>query len=106
MKNPRFAEANFGAVAGAVVGAIGGLVAVAIPWAVVSGDIKALAEGRSYGLIGFMVSVPCGWFFGGQIGPRLEVLLSERNAGLVGGLLGGAVPVAGLALWGWHLIRS
>ena len=106
MKKPRLGEANFGAVVGVVVGAIGGLVAVGIPWAIVKGDIKALSDARTYSLIGFIVSAPIGWLLGGQIGPRLEGVLSERNAGLLGGLLGGLVPIAALALWGWRLIQS
>ena len=89
---------------GAVVGAMGGLFAVGIPWAIIKGDIKALSDARSFGVIGLVVSAPVGWFIGGQIGPRLENILSERNAGIVGGVIGGLVPVTGFILWGWFLV--
>lgn len=104
MKKPGWGEASLGAMVGAVVGAVGGLVAVGLPWAIVKGDIRALADARMLGIIGLMVSAPVGWLTGGQIGPRFEVLLSERGAGITGGILGGLVPVTGFFLWGWYLI--
>jgi hypothetical protein len=104
MRKPGIGEANLGAMVGVIVGAMGGLVAVAIPLAILRGDIKALSEARTIGLIGFFVSSTFGWLIGGQIAPRLEGLLGERKAGILGGILGGLVPVAGFALWGWYLI--
>ena len=89
---------------GVVVGAVGGLIAITIPLAIMRGDIKALSEARTFGLVGFLVCSTVGWFLGGQIAPRLEGRLSERSAGIVGGILGGLVPVAGFALWGWYLV--
>ena len=104
MRKPGFGEANLGATVGVVVGALGGLVAIAIPLAILRGDIKALSEARMFGVIGFFVCSTVGWFMGGQIGPRLEGIMSERNAGVVGGILGGLVPVAAFVLWGWYLV--
>jgi len=104
MRRPGFGEPNLGAMVGVVVGAVGGLVAIAIPLAIMRGDIKALSEARTFGVIGFLVCSTIGWLLGGQIGPRLEAKLSERVAGIVGGILAGLVPVAGFALWGWYLV--
>jgi hypothetical protein len=104
MKTPRFGEGSLGAVAGAVTGALGGLVAVVLPLAIMTRDIQALSAARTFGVIGWIVCWPVGWLIGGQIGPRLEGILSERNAGIVGGILGGLVPVAGFVLWGWYLV--
>lgn len=103
MRKPGIGESNLGATVGVVVGAVGGLVAVAMPLAIMRGDIGALSEARTLGLVGFLVSSIAGWFLGGQIGPRLEGRLSERNAGIAGGILGGLLPVAGFAWWGWYL---
>ena len=105
MRKPGFGEANLGAVIGAVVGAIGGLIAVTIPLAVITQDIRALAAARTFALIGFLISTPVGWLLGGQVGPRLAGHLGERNAGIVGGILGGLLPVSGLIVWGWYLIQ-
>jgi hypothetical protein len=103
MRKPDIGEPNLGAMVGAVVGAVGGLVALAMPLAIMRGDIKALSEARTLGLVGCLVSSTVGWFLGGQVGPWFEGRLSERNAGIIGGILGGLVPVAGFAFWGWYL---
>ncbi len=87
-----------------VIGGMGGLVAIAIPLAILRGDIRALSEARAFGLVGFLVSATVGWFLGGQIGPRLERFLGERFAHVLGGVLGGLIPIAGLAFWGWYLV--
>jgi|ERR1051325_8680844 hypothetical protein len=104
MRKPSFGEANLAAVIGAVTGAMGGLFAVTIPYALRTHDVTALSAARMLGLIGFLVSTPVGWFIAGQIGPRLEGMLSERSAAIVGGILGGLVPVLGFVYWGWRLI--
>ena len=99
-------ESNLGAMVGVMVGAVGGLFAIAIPLAIMRCDIKALSEARTLGLVGFLVSSTVGWFLGGPIGPRLEKVLGERSAGIIGGILAGLVPVAGFALWGWQLVTA
>lgn len=104
MDKPRWGEPNLGAMIGVVVGGMGGLVAVAIPLAILRGEIKALSEARTFGVVGFLVSAAVGWFLGGQLGGRLGPLLGERCASIVGGILGGLIPVGALALWGWYLV--
>jgi hypothetical protein len=104
MKKPRFGEGSLGAVAGAVTGAFGGLVAVVLPLAIMTRDIQALSAARTFGIIGWVICCPVGWLLGGQIGPRLEMSLGERKAGIIGGIVGGLVPVAGFVLLGWYLV--
>jgi hypothetical protein len=103
MRKPRIGEGNLGASVGAMVGAIGGLVAVTLPLAIMSHDIHALSAARTLCVFSFFVCTPTGWIIGGQIGPRLEDILSERMAGVVGGFLGGLIPVSVFLLWGWSL---
>lgn len=104
MNKPRLGEPNLGAMIAVVFGGLGGLVAIAIPLAILRGDIKALSEARHFGLVGFLLSATAGWFLGGQIGGRLARLLGERPGGIVGGILGGLIPIGALALWGWYLV--
>jgi hypothetical protein len=106
MKEPSVGKENLGAVIGAVIGALGGLFAIAIPLAIMTGDVQALAVARKLGLVGFVVSVPIGWFAGGYISHGLEKMLNPKAAGIVGGIIGGLLPVAGIALYGWHLVSG
>ncbi len=97
-------EANLGALAGAVVGATGGLFAIGIAPAILSRNAALLFGTPTLGLAGFLVSGPIGWLLGGQLGPPLEGPLGERNGSILGGVIGGLVPVAGIALLGWYLV--
>lgn len=106
MRKPGLGEANLGAVVGAVIGALGGLFAVALPYAILTHDVRALASARSLGVIGLLVSAPIGWLIGGQIAPRLAGNLSERSAGVVGGIVGGLIPVGGFMYWGWRMVAG
>jgi hypothetical protein len=106
MMEPSVGKENLGAVIGAVIGAIGGLFAIAIPLAVMTGNLQALSVARKIGLIGFLVSVPIGWFAGGYISHALEKRLNKKAAGIVGGIIGGLLPVTGIALFGWYIITK
>ena len=106
MTKPGFGEANLGAVTGAIVGAVGGLFAVTIPCAILTRDIHVLSMSRNHALIGFLVSTPVGWIVGGQIGPRLESWLGERAAGIIGGIVGGLLPVGAFVYWGWRMVAA
>jgi hypothetical protein len=101
---PTFGKENLGAVIGAVIGAVGGLFAVTIPLAIMTGDVHALSVARKLGLIGFLISVPVGWFAGGSISHALEGKLSKKAAGIVGGSIGGLLPVLAIAGFGWYLV--
>jgi len=101
---PSIGKENLGAVIGAVLGAAGGLFAVAIPLAIMTKDLLALSLARKFGLISFAVCVPVGWFAGGYASYLLEKKLPTRISGILGGIIGGLLPVGGFALWGWYLV--
>jgi len=104
MRRPSFGEANMGALAGAVVGAIGGLFAVGIAPAIIGRDLALLFATPMLGFICWLVSGPLGWFLGGQLGPRLGEAFKARQAEVIGGAVGGLIPVAAIALWGWYMV--
>jgi len=103
MEEPSIGKENLGAVIGAVVAAVGGLIAIAIPYAILTRSFQSLSAARNFGIIGFVISTPIGWFAGGYIAHLLEKWLPAKSAGIVGGILGGLIPVAGIAAYGWHL---
>lgn len=104
MREPSVGKENLGAVIGAVTGAVGGLFAVAIPLAIMTRNIQALAVARKFGVISFLVCVPIGWFAGGYLSYGLGKLFPSKQANIIGGLVGGLFPVTCFVLWGWYLI--
>ena len=104
MREPSVGKENLGAVIGAVIGAVGGLFAIAIPLAIMTGNVQTLSIARKLGLFGFLVSVPTGWFAGGYISHALEKRIPRKAAGIVGGIIGGMLPVTAIALVGWYLV--
>lgn len=103
MNEPSIGKENLGAVIGAVVGAVGGLVAIAIPYAVMTRNFQNLSAARTFGLVSFLICTPIGWFAGGYLSHFLERFLPVKAASIVGGIVGGLLPVTGVALYGWHL---
>jgi len=106
IRKPGFGEANLGAVAGAVTGAVGGLLAVGIPLAIAGRDPALLVILRNLALIGFVICVPVGWLLGGQIGPRTIRIFGEQRGELIGGIIGGLIPVIGIMIWAWRRIHG
>jgi hypothetical protein len=106
MRKPSFGEANLGAVVGAVVGAIGGLVAIGIAPAIIYRDPAQLFRTPILALLSWLISTPTGWVLGGQLGPRLSSILNFPNAEIVGGVLGGLLPVGLIGLWGWWMVTG
>jgi putative Mn2+ efflux pump MntP len=100
---PSIGKENLGAVIGAVVGAIGGLIAIAIPFAIMTRNIQNLSAARTFGLISFLICTPVGWFAGGYLAHYLEKFMRPKTASIVGGIIGGLLPVTGVALYGWHM---
>ena len=100
---PRLGESNWGALAGAVVGATGGLFAVGIAPAIIAKNPALLFRYPIIGVFGMLVGGPIGWLVGGQLGPRLGEKCDSHRAEIVGGVVGGLVPVAIIALWGWYM---
>jgi hypothetical protein len=106
IRKPGFGEANLGAVAGAVTGAVGGLLAVGIPLAISGRDPALLVIYRQLAVMGFLISVPVGWVLGGQIGPRVVGIFGARRGELIGGIIGGLLPVLGIMVWAWRRIHG
>lgn len=90
-------------MAGAVVGAIGGLFAIGIGPALVYKQVALLFGTPILGLICWLVSGPLGWLIGGQIGPRLGDRFESQRVEMIGGILGGLIPVLAIAWWGWYM---
>jgi len=104
MNGPRIGEANSGAAAGAVVGAIGGLFAIGIAPAIVGKNASLLIGTPILSLISCLLCFPLGWVIGGQVGPRLAELFKTQRAEIVGGAVGGLIPVIAIALWAWYMV--
>jgi hypothetical protein len=100
---PRLGESSLGALIGAIAGATGGLFAVGITRAILSHKLAYLIDLPVLGALCMVISGPIGWLLGGQIGPRLGDRFNSQRAELLGGLLGGLVPVFLLAIWAWYL---
>lgn len=95
-----------GALVGAVVGAIGGLFAVGVAPAILRRNLAALFGTPILGLICWLVSGIVGWVLGGQLGRLLGARFQFRNAEIIGGIVGGLIPITLVALWGWYLETS
>ena len=103
MRNPGLGEANIGAMAGAAVGAIGGLFALGIAPAIITGNPAYLVGMPILGLGSLAVCGVIGWLIGGQIGYRLGDRLRSERAEMIAGGLSGLVPVLLVALLGWYM---
>ncbi len=103
MRKPGLGELNLGALAGAVVGSIGGLFAVGLAPAIILRDFARLFGTPKLGMICWLIAGALGWFIGGQIGPRVADRFNINRAELIGGGLGGLIPVILIALWGWYM---
>lgn len=69
-------------------------------------NIQNLSVARNFGLVSFVICTPFGWFAGGYLSHLLAKFLPRRPANIIGGILGGCLPVAGVALYGWYLTTS
>jgi hypothetical protein len=103
MRRPGFGEANVGALAGAVIGAIGGLFAIGIGPAIASQNIRLLVGTPILAIVSLLVCGPLGWLIGGQIGPRFGGKFNTQRAETIGGVIGGLIPVAFVAIWAWYM---
>jgi len=103
MKRPRFGESNLSALIGAIVGSVGGLFAVGLVPAIHTRDVAQFVATPVVSFVGWIIGGIVGWITGGQIGPRFETRLGERKANLLGGILGGLIPILSIAAWSWHM---
>src|SRR5262249_47892141 len=92
-----------GSVMGAVVGSIGGLFAIGVPPAIIYRGIATLLGTPVFSFMSWAVCLACGWIIGGQIGSRLGTKFRSLRAELLGGAIGGLLPVIAIALWGWYV---
>jgi hypothetical protein len=106
MRKPALGEINLGALAGAVVASIGGLFAIDIAEAVIHRNAALLLSTPTLSVICWLINLPLGWLIGGQVGPRLGARSNSQRAEIIGGAIGGLVPVIILALWGWYLVAG
>jgi hypothetical protein len=104
MRKPSFGETNLGALVGAMVGSVGGLFAVGIAPAIVGRSLALLFSTPILSLASWIISGCLGWAIGGQLGPRLGALLRSSRGEVIGGVVGGLIPVVSIALWGWYMV--
>ncbi|HOX58715.1 MAG TPA: hypothetical protein P5205_16375 [Candidatus Paceibacterota bacterium] len=103
MNEPPQREYRLSALIGAIVGSIGGLFAIGLVRAFLWHNLALLFSTPILGLLSFFLCGAIGWVLGGQIGPRLGEKLNSRSAEMVGGAVGGLIPVLSLALWAWYI---
>ena len=103
---PGFGEANWGAMGGAVVGAIGGLFALGVPHAIAGHNVALLVGTPVLSLVSCVIAGLIGWLIGGQTGPRLAQVFHTQRSEIIGGGLGGLIPVLLIALWGWYMVAG
>lgn len=101
-----FGRPNYGGMAGAAVGGIGGLFALGLIPAIVSKDPHMIFYTPLLNLICWVISLVVGWFVGGFVGRPLGNKFRSDRAEIIGGIVGGIVPVALIALAGWRLWRG
>ncbi len=106
MIKPGFGEINLGALAGAVVASIGGLFAIDVPAAILGKNLALLLSTPTVSVLCWLVNLPIGWIIGGQIGPRVRERFYTERSELIGGALGGLIPVIALVVWGWYLVTQ
>jgi len=102
MRKPPIGEYNLGSLAGAVVGSIGGLFAIGVVRALLGRNIALIFSVPILGLVSWVVCGIAGWLAGGQIGPRLGEKYYSQRLEMLGGALGGLIPVLVVALLAWY----
>lgn len=98
-----FGRPNLGGMAGAAVGGIGGLFALGLIPAFLSGEFKTILEYPVLNLLSWLVSLPAGWFVGGLIGRPLGDKFRSERAEITGGVFGGLSTIIAISLLGWYL---
>jgi hypothetical protein len=103
MRKPPLGEFNLGSLAGAIVGSIGGLFAIGVVRALLGRNIALIFSMPILGMVSWLVCGIAGWFAGGQIGPRLGEKYYSQRVEMLGGAMGGLVPVLLVALWALYM---
>ncbi len=94
---------SLSAVVGAVVGSIGGLFAIGTVRALLHHNLALIFRFPMLGLLSWIICGVAGWLLGGWLGPRCGQFFSSYQAELMGGALGGLVPVLLVAAWAWYM---
>lgn len=109
MRHPEFGEINLGAVTGAIIGGIGGLFALQAGPVFLARDLSLLFSTPILTLLNcvlsWLICGPTGWVIGGQLGPRLAAGFHWPKAEVVGGIVGGLIPITALAFWGFQMAQ-
>jgi len=92
-----------GSVMGAVVGSIGGLFAIGIPPAILYHSVARLLGTPVFSFISWAVCLVLGWIIGGQMGSRTGARFRSARAEIIGGAIGGLLPVIVIAAWSWYM---
>jgi hypothetical protein len=103
---PSIGEANRSALIGAAIGSIGGLFALGLAPAIMYHSPEWIMRWPKLNLFSFCLCGTVAWLLGGQIGPRLLGIFGLRNGLIIGGIIGGLMPVAGIVAFGWYGTRS
>ena len=103
LRKPPFGEANVSALIASVIGSIGGLFALGLVPATITRNPQFLVAAPTMNVISFLLCGAIGWIIGGQIGPRLPALVGEKHGHILGGIIGGLIPVLTIAAIGWYL---
>jgi hypothetical protein len=103
MRKLPLGEYNLGALAGAVVGSIGGLFAIGVVRALLGRNPALIFSMPILGMVSWLICGIGGWLAGGQIGPRLGEKYYSQRVEMLGGALGGLLPVMLVAAWALYM---
>ena len=106
MRRPGFGEANFGALVGVAVGSVGGLFVLGIVRAIANHDLASLLDTPILSLLSCLICGAMGWFIGGQIGPIMGEKFRTQHAEIIGGAIGGVIPVLLVGAWGCYMMSQ
>lgn len=106
MRGPTEREGDRGALTGAIVAGVGGLFAMGVARAVIYRDLSLVFRFPMLGTGCLVVCGPIGWFLGGRLGPLLGRRRNSQALEIIGGLLGGLLPVSAVLFLGWYLTVS
>jgi hypothetical protein len=103
MRKPPLGELNLGSLVGAIIGSIGGLFAIGVVRALLGRNVALIFSTPILGLVSWLICGIAGWLIGGQLGPRLGEKYYSQRVEMVGGALGGLVPVLLVAIWALYM---
>ena len=96
-------EYSLSAMVGAIVGSIGGLFAIGLVRAILAHNIVLIFSFPILGFLSWIVCGVAGWLLGGRIGPLVRQEVRLLPGGVLGGALGGLIPVLLVAIWAWYM---